>query len=482
MRAAGASSASADRTLRLNFHGARLEQVLDYLSDAAGFIIQKETDVPGTIEMWSKEPVTREEAVQLLNAALKKNGCAVLRNGRVLTIVSASQAKTADLEIVTGNDPDQVEKSDETITQLISVRYANAGQMLNNLQGLLPASTTLTVNESANTLILVATKAEIRRMLKIISALDSAVATTSSVRVFPLRYADAKDTATLLPQVFASTGSQTGAGQASRGQTFNLPGPGDFGPPGMPGSPGGSGDSGGTAAAPKVVAVADERSNALVVSAPSDFLPLITNILHQLDQPAADATEVRVFRLVNADAAELAAQLAEVFPESSSGDDSQNPPSMFFGGPPPPGTMGMDGAAGSQTSTTGTRALKQSKVLAVADARTSSLLVSAGRALMPQVAALVAQLDSVSARHELVNVWDLHNADPQDVNQVLQALFNRNNTSANNNSSQNPLLSQNNPLTARQTQQQTSSGTTANFGSANTGQGGGMTAARSGGF
>src|SRR6478736_168721 len=36
--------------LRVNFHGAPLNLVLDYLSDAAGFIINKQADVKGTVE------------------------------------------------------------------------------------------------------------------------------------------------------------------------------------------------------------------------------------------------------------------------------------------------------------------------------------------------------------------------------------------------------------------------------------------------
>ena len=47
-----------------NFRGASLSQVLDYLSEAAGFIINNETEVRGTVEMWSKGPVTRDEAVE----------------------------------------------------------------------------------------------------------------------------------------------------------------------------------------------------------------------------------------------------------------------------------------------------------------------------------------------------------------------------------------------------------------------------------
>lgn len=53
--------------------------VLDYLSDAAGFIINKEADVRGTLDVQGKD-LTREEAVEVLNSALKKNGYAVIRN------------------------------------------------------------------------------------------------------------------------------------------------------------------------------------------------------------------------------------------------------------------------------------------------------------------------------------------------------------------------------------------------------------------
>ena len=44
---------SGTNGLRLNFRGAPLNLVLDYLSDAAGFIINKQADVKGTVEVWS---------------------------------------------------------------------------------------------------------------------------------------------------------------------------------------------------------------------------------------------------------------------------------------------------------------------------------------------------------------------------------------------------------------------------------------------
>jgi hypothetical protein len=60
---------------------------------------------------------------------------------------------------------------------------------------------------------------------------------------------------------------------------------------------------------------------------------------------------------------------------------------------------------------------------------------------------------------------ELHNADPQDVYQNLQDLFNRSTVRLQNNNNQNSFLGRNNPLTQRETQnQQSTIETTMNFG------------------
>jgi len=173
------SSEYGNDGLRVNFHGAPLNLVLDYLSDAAGFIINKQTEVRGTVEIWSKQPVTKDEAVELLSSVLKKNGYAVTRNGRILTIMAMDTVKTADTDIVVNTDPNEVEKGDEVQTQIIPVRYASATQLVPNLELLLPTTATLSANESANTLILVATRTDIKRILKIVNALDTSMASAS---------------------------------------------------------------------------------------------------------------------------------------------------------------------------------------------------------------------------------------------------------------------------------------------------------------
>lgn len=454
---AGTSANNGTDTLRLNFRGAPLSLVLDYLSDAAGFIINKETEVKGTVDVWSKEPVSKDDAVKLLNSVLRKNGYAVTRDGRILTIVSLETAKTSDLDILQGDKWQDVEKSAEVVTQVIPVRYANATQLMNNLQILLPTTATLAVNESANTLILVATKTDIRRMLKIVSILDTSIASVSSIKVFPLRYADAKDLATVIQQLFTQPASQNAAGGNARAQFFNMM-RGGFGGPGGAGGPGGNGNSsGGTANGSKVTAAADEFSNSLIVSASTELMATIAEMVTQIDQPATDVTELRVFHLVNADPTELANQLGTLFPDDTRTGSTQNQGGgggfRFFGG------------RNNQAATPSDRMKKKGRVLAVPDPRTSSLLVSAAGDLMPQIAEMITQLDASPAKKEVVKVFDLQNADPQDVNQVMQDLFQRSGSiRANNNNTRTSLVGQGNPLTQRSTQQTTTSSTSTGFG------------------
>lgn len=473
--AAAISGEYTTNGLRMNFHGAPLPAVLDYLSEAAGFIINKQSDFRGTVEVWSKQPVTRDEAVELLGSALRKNGYGLTRNGRILTIIALDTVKTADTEIVVNTDPRLVEKSDEVQTEIIPVRYATATQLVANIEPLLPTAATLKANDSANTLIVVASKTDIKRVLNIVSALDTAMAGSSTIKVRPLRYADSKQTASLITQLFSRKDTaQTVDTSVAFPAAFNSGSGGPF-PEGQeaPGQASNSSNSSSrTADAVPVVALADERSNSVIISAPSEALASIEGLLDKLDRQVGDVAELRVFRLLNADPAVLAEQLGQLFSDQKSSDEgNQNIPAFLPGGGPPPGAGQSDGDAGAGGS------LKRTgKVLAVADARASALIVAAPKTLMPRIAELIATLDADKGKRELVNYFELRNADPQDVYQNLQELFNRGGAGMQNNNNQNRFLGRSNPLTQRQMQaEQTASSALSSGASGNLAGGGAAT-------
>lgn len=412
-----------EKGLRLNFRQARLETVLDYLSDAAGFIIVPETDVRGRVDVWSNQPLTKDEAVDVLGKVLAKEGYAVIRDGRTLTIMTQDMAKKSDIPVKVSYKASDIPKDQQVVTQIIPVRFINAVQLAKDLQPLMPTQTTMTANEGGNALVITDTQQNIHRLVEIINALDTTVSSLSSVRVFALHYADAKAVADMVKEVFASSDSGTGGGRAGGRGQFRFGGPG-----GMFGMGGGA-DTGATSStgrpgAARVVATSDDRSNSLVVSAPDDLMATIEQLVKSVDTNVDDLTEIRVFNLRNADPQETADLLAELFPDSSSSQNQQGGfRGIFRGGP-------FGGNAGSDASSQSDRMKKQSKVIAVPDKRTSSVVVTAAHDTMDQIAKMITQLDASSARKQKVYVYTVDNTDPTIVQQTLQDLFSGQGTSA----------------------------------------------------
>jgi len=259
----------ADSTegLRFNFRGVTLDTVLDYLSRAAGFVVIRDAKPTGTVDVVSHQPLNADEAVMLLNTILSQKGFAAIRNERTLTIVKREEARMRDLPVRMGSDPASIPKTDEMVIQIIPVRRASAGQLMQNLQPLLPSNATMSANESTNAIILTDTQTNIRRIAEIIQALDKSVSTASAMKVYTIRRANASELATLINTLFGSQagGSRFGSsadreqqirdfisrmrGGGPGGGPGGFPGggPGGFpggGPGGFPGGPPGGGRGG----------------------------------------------------------------------------------------------------------------------------------------------------------------------------------------------------------------------------------------------
>jgi general secretion pathway protein D len=376
--------------------------------------------------------------VDLLNTVLAKNGYAAIRNGRTLRIISRDDARTKDVPVRSGREPEEITKSEEMVTQIIPVRYASAAQLIQNLQPLIPsyARDSFTANESGNSLLLTATKTDVRRIVEIVKALDDSISSTSNLRVFPLKYADAKTLAAAIKELFTVQATQQGGGN-NRGGNFGGFGGGPGGFPGFGGQGGGGGGRGNrnasTTASIKVNAVADEESNSLIVSASEDVMPSIEKLIEQLDVASTDITELRVFRLFNADPLEMADLFTELFPdETNSRNGSQNQGGFQFGGFRG-GPFGGGGNNRNNQANSSERQKKKGRVSAVADQRTSSLIVSAASELMPQIEEMIKQLDQ-PAKQQKVFVYSLENADVDQVQTILRDMFERSGSTANRNS------------------------------------------------
>jgi type II secretory pathway component GspD/PulD (secretin) len=313
--------------LRLNFRNAPLEMVLNYLSDAAGFIIVLDTHVNGNVSVISSHPMTRDEAVDLLNAVLNKNGYAAIRDGRTLTIVDKNDAKTRDIPVRTGNVPAAIPKNAEIVTQIIPIRFVEARQLVSDLTSFVSPQATVVANEAGNSIVITDTQQNIRHLAEIIRAIDDSAEAETEIRVFHLKYASPTDVATEIGSIFPNSSSGSGGQAPTRFA-------GGGGGRGGGGGGGGGGflarmmaNAGGGAAgnssndrikkATQVTAVADARIQAVIVTAPKDLIEQIASMMTDLDVPSDRDQDVYVFQMKNGDPQQAVQVLQNMFQSSS---------------------------------------------------------------------------------------------------------------------------------------------------------------------
>jgi type II secretory pathway component GspD/PulD (secretin) len=351
--AADASAARGAGTLRFNFRNAPLETVLNYMSEAAGYIIVLETPVRGTVDAFSSQPVTREEALQLLNGALNKNGYSSIVQGRTITISSKDDARKKNLPIRTGNDPQEIPNTAEMYIQIIPLRHLDAATAARDLGTMLPGTSTITPNADSNSLLVTDTNINLKQVVALVNALDTSSDTVSTMKIFQLKNADPYEMAQLITNLYG-TGSQNGRG-GTQGQ-FGLPGRGGiggfpgFGPAaifggaaaaaaGGPGSGRGGGPGGTTSGrggtgrggntsvrTVPVVAVADPRTYSVIVTAAKEQMPDISDMVAQLDASSGRKQQAFIYTMENANVKQVETILKNLFQSSTGRTTTNNQP------------------------------------------------------------------------------------------------------------------------------------------------------------
>ncbi len=416
----------------LNFRNASLDSVLSFLSDAGGLTIITDGRIEGRVNLMNRQPMSITDALVALDSVLKERGYAAIRMGKTLKIVALDAAKKANIPVRTGSDPAAIPQTDEVITQVIPVRFADAVALKRDLSTLLPSYADLAANASTNTLILTDTSANVRRMVQIIHDLDTSVSSVTQVKVFPLKYANAGNAARLLTTIFqqdqTTTANQRG-GMPAFARFAGRFGRGGFGGPG--GSPT---DQEAGKVQTKVTAASDDRTNIVVVSAPVDVMPVIEEVLKELDANPAQDQAVFTYPLRYADATNVQNVINALFnptgvtgvgttPRTGTTGNTRGTTNSSFGGTLSTGTLGgssrgLGGTAGGlgggrgtaaspgtprsaatpflprlSATSTQTAADLAGQVYAVADADTNSVLIMTATVNFDRVKAILAEMD-----------------------------------------------------------------------------------------
>lgn len=221
-----------------------------------------------------------------------------------------------------------------------------------------------------NALVVRATPRDMEEIRTLINEIDQQASdSVNEIRVFKLKNTVATDLAEVLQEAFNPTGTG-GPGNLSRLLklvTIDSQGKQQL--------------ESGVLSGSKVTGA--PSANALIVTAPPESMPMLANLISQLDQSPDAAVELKIFSLKNGDAVALAATLRELFATGPQGEGDQ-PVSL-------------------------------SAIRIEVDERTNSIIAAGTLEDLLVVEAIVLRLDATDARDRQNHVYRLNNKSAEEV-------------------------------------------------------------------
>jgi general secretion pathway protein D len=298
------------RSIVFNFDNADVEVVIQAAAEIVGFNYVLAPAARGrkvTIQTIGK--IASDDVFNVLLTILDVNGLAAVKSGNIYRIIPKEGAPQSSIRTVVGREADPSRSGDETLTQLVPLKYISAVDAVNLLRPFVPQQGSISAHRETNLLIITDTAANIRRVLDIVKLVDVEVA-VDELQIIPVRNADAQELAQLLNQMFASGRLRTGAGVAAPAAPLPLPAPP------LPGAPPVAAPSATTPTADRPLIVAERRSNSLVIHARKPELETILKLVEKLDVDIYGGQRVFIYFVENTKAKDLAATLDAIYGRS----------------------------------------------------------------------------------------------------------------------------------------------------------------------
>jgi general secretion pathway protein D len=265
----------------LNFSNADIEAVARAMAGITGVNVVVDPRVKGTLTLVTEKPVSRTVAMNQFQAALRLQGFTMVESAGLYKVVPEADAKLQSGAVTVSDNALGGALGNQITTQIFRLNFESANNLVPILRPLISPNNTINANPGNNSLVITDYADNLRRMARIIAAMD--VSNAADVEVLPLRHAIAVDLAPLVLRLVESSGAAAVAGQADTSFKTTL--------------------------------IAEPRSNTLILRAANPArAALVKSLVDKLDQPGASgsngaAGNIYVVYLKNADATKLAATL-----------------------------------------------------------------------------------------------------------------------------------------------------------------------------
>jgi general secretion pathway protein D len=327
-------TAIAQENVRLNFVNADLDAVVRAIGHYTGRTFVVDPRVKGTLNLVSEKPLSRSRALAALTAALRLQGYAIVEVGGISRVVPEADAKFQGGSVDTSKVPRSV-RGDQVITQVFRLRYESAANVLPVIRPLVPPNNPVVAYAGSNALVVTDYADNLRRIEKIINAID--VEKAAETQVISLKHAIATDMAALVVRL-----------NEQQGRGGQPPDPNE-----------------------RVTVVADPVTNSLIVRSKSaGQIRMVRSLVESLDKAGQAGAGIYVVPLKNAAAGALAEVLSKIRIDTRDRGSAAQ--------------AGQAGPAGTATD---------AGVTIVADEASNSLVISASESVYRKLRGVIDRLD-----------------------------------------------------------------------------------------
>jgi general secretion pathway protein D len=364
--------------ITLNFSNADIEAVARTMAVVTGRNVVVDPRVKGKMDLVTDLAVQPAAAFNQFAAALRLQGFAVVEADGLYNVVLEANAKLQSVAVNGSIGAVPASASNQVVTQIFRLNYESPNSLLPVLRPLIPPSNTINVNPGNNSLVITDYADNIRRLARIIAALD--VPNASDVEVIQLKYSIATDLIPLVQRLIDG-------GASSATSVSEAPG--------------------GAAASFRTTLLADPRSNSVLIRAANPArAQLVRTLIEKLDRPPAESSNgaagnIYVVYLKNADAVRLAATLRAAMaanrPSGATGTGAADGSSAAPQQATQNSTGGQSGSPGANAPLNNANQPSTGGQIQ-ADPSTNSLIITAPEPQYRQMRAVIDRLDGRRAQ------------------------------------------------------------------------------------
>jgi type II secretion system protein D len=265
------------------------------------------------------------------------------------------------------------------------------------------------VDERLNAIIVSAGEADGKRIAELVKRLDTdTTGRINEIRVIPLKYSRAEALSVILTTALTAQPAPVGELNPASQSVLQFITRTEDGQELIA-----------SALKESLLITPDPRMNALIVSAPVDYMHLLEQIIGRLDNSAEQRAKIKVFSLQNADARQMADLLAGMFRLQPTAAQMASQRSIQY-------TLILPNRETGQEQEVASAVLgsaEQNALTVTVDPRTNGLLVGGSEHYVALVTQIIESLDSAPAQERKSEVYRLRNSQAADVESAIRSFL-----------------------------------------------------------